>query len=470
MFRLPKLVRPLAALRTLLVLSPLFLLPAAAAGAGAGAAFLPQHGLALLPNGQMAGWGANGFGEVQAGQGDFLQAPHLISLPGTRAMAAVVGSRHSLAIDENGRVWGWGDNSSGQLGLGHTKPVAGMALIQGLPARASFIAAGAQHSVVLLTDGTVWVWGANNRGQIGQGVVDAFAVQTSPVRMTMPGRVVDVAAGNDFVMALIGQRDKSGGAQGGVWLWGAGNGEPHPMEGLQSAVVVRAAGDVAMARTTTGGYWQWQPEQTAPGIAQRAVFDKLGEMAHPLLAALKAASTTAVASSSVTTLPLVMTAAAPTRVALAPSATVSPVPAVSSVMSPKPASLTARPEVTQPAGMTAAVSAVPPASVVVMPAPLVVRTTPAAATLSLSGTVRLSGGFGADGTGKLLENVRVVADGAQCSATDGQGHYLCSVPAGWSGRVMLQRANYRFSPSALSFQNLRTDAGQQDFAAIYDPR
>jgi len=70
----------------------------------------------------------------------------------------------------------------------------------------------------------------------------------------------------------------------------------------------------------------------------------------------------------------------------------------------------------------------------------------------------------------VLENVQVAADGGQCSATDSQGRYVCSVPAGWTGRVTMRRGNYRFSPSALSFQNLRIDAGQQDFSAIFDPR
>jgi hypothetical protein len=69
-----------------------------------------------------------------------------------------------------------------------------------------------------------------------------------------------------------------------------------------------------------------------------------------------------------------------------------------------------------------------------------------------------------------MEKVQVEAEDARCSVTDKQGHYVCHVAPGWSGRVRVQRNNYRFSPSALSFQNLRSDAGQQDFAAIYDPR
>ena len=439
-----------------------------------------EHGLALLPNGQLAGWGSNEFAQVQAGQADLMQNPQRISLPGTRAMAVAIGSRHSLAIDETGRVWAWGDNSSGQLGLGHTRPVTGMSLTQGLPTRASLVAAGAQHSLALLTDGTVWVWGANNRGQLGRGAADAFAVQATAARVTTLGRVVDLASGRDFVLALVGQRDRSGSAKGVVWVWGAGNGSPHAVDGLQSASVVRAAGDLAMARTVTGGYWQWRPEQSPPGIAQRAAFEKLGQMTHPLLAALalparptaaaggddptRAVTATAVAAASPTPASITPAAVAPQRAASSPS-TAALAPVSSSAVAVA-ASEPVRPAPPLPAAPEPV--AVTPAA----PAPTVAATAsaPAQATLSLSGTVRLSAGFGGDNTGKVLENVQVAAEGAQCSATDNQGRYVCRVPAGWTGRVTLRRSNYRFSPNALSFQNLRVDAGQQDFAAIYEPR
>ena len=472
MFRFSKPASAAVWVRSVLAMSPLFLFVAGAVGATPAPA--AKHGLALLPNGQIAGWGANEFAQVQAGQGEFVQNPQRISLPGTKALAVAAGSRHSLAVDETGRVWAWGDNSSGQLGLGHTKPVTGMALVTDLPVRASFIAAGAQHSMALLTDGTVWVWGANNLGQLGRGAADAFAVQPRPARITTLGRVVDVASGNDFALALVGQRDRNGSANGAVWVWGAGTGVPHAVDGLQSAAVVRAAGDLAMARTTTGGSWQWRPEHTVPGIAQRTAFDKLGEVTHPLLAALTTAPSATVAAAGPSTVAVMPQAAAPVRAAatLTPAAT--PAAAVSPIavdVATAPVSSPARPAAALPAA-TAPVPVAPQASATTLPAP-VLAAPPAAALatiLSLSGTVRLSAGFGGDNTGKVLENVQVVAEGAQCSATDSQGRYVCSVPAGWTGRVTLRRGNYRFSPSALSFQNLRLDAGQQDFAAIYDPR
>lgn len=82
--------------------------------------------------------------------------------------------------------------------------------------------------------------------------------------------------------------------------------------------------------------------------------------------------------------------------------------------------------------------------------------------LHINGTVRLSG--------EPMENVQVTAQDAQCSATDAQGRYACEVVAGWSGQIRLKKPSYQFTPSSLSFQNLRIDTSQRDFAAIYDPR
>ena len=467
---------------------------AAALALGATLPLLAVHGLALLPNGQLAAWGANEFAQVQAGQSDFVRAPVRLSLPGTKATALAVGSRHSLAVDEAGRVWAWGDNSSGQLGLGHTRPVSAMSVLAGLPARALLVVAGSQHSAALLADGTVWAWGANNRGQLGSGAVaglNALAVRTKPVRVTTLGRVLGLAGGSDFVLALVGQRDRNGTLTAAVWSWGAGNGLPHRVDGIEGAEAVRAAGEVAMARTATGGYWQWRAEQSAPGIAQRSAFERLGEMTHPLLAALtplpadnppRAAGTGGAAGNTGGDTTGRDSAArdTATRDSAANSATGVARPSLSTAAAPGIA-LTPIPVPTPTPTPTAAPAPAPAASSTPTPTRVAVPSLPAAtalsvppsAGLSVRGTVRLSSGFGGDsaaGAGQPLENVQVLAEGAQCSPTDNQGRYVCSVAAGWSGRVSLKRNNYRFSPSALAFQNLRADAGQQDFAAIYDPR
>lgn len=459
---------------------------------------MATHGFELLANGQIAGWGNNEFAQVQAGQAAFVAAPLRLSLPGRKFVSVSRGGRHSLAIDDAGKIWAWGDNSSGQLGLGHTRPVAGLSTVAGLSGRALQVVAGAQHSAALMAGGTVWVWGANHQGQTGTGVVDAFAVQTEPLRLAALGGmlVVDLASGDDFVLALVksvphtaaGKRDKAT-AKAVVWTWGAGQAAPRSMDVIQDATLVRAAGNVAMARTATGGYWRWRADQ-APAMAQRQAFESLGKMTHPLLAALNAqiktemrlnlaadvsayaaasklsrsgavnpvvAMNNAITSSAMPAKPAVLT-----QQNTAPTSPTSPPQTIETVRSAIPVPLAAAVPALPPVPDAAAVSAPVAAAAPVATAALVVL-----AKVTLSGRVRLSSGFGGDAA---LENVQVSAEGAQCSATDNQGRFNCVAPAGWSGRVSLRRNNYRFAPSSLSFQNLRTNADGQDFAAFYDPR
>lgn len=436
-----------ATVRGLVTMGALFLVMTSCLGAPAQAT--AGHGLALLPGGQVAGWGANEFGQVQADQGDFVAAPLRLQLPDVKLVAVAAGGRHSLALDTAGKVWAWGDNSSGQLGLGHTRPVAGLSMVSGLAARALAVAAGAQHSAALLADGSVWVWGANNRGQLGNGVTAVFAVEPHPVPVAGLADVLALAAGDDFVVVLVGKRSKGGAVKGVVWRWGAGKDLPHPVDGVQSVAALRAAGDVVMARNSAGRYWRWGREPAPPTVASRQAFERLGEMTHPLLGALAALARAGTQPRlSKVDVPKVDVAQPMAPVEQAVVA-VAPVAAV--VLAPTAPAPATMPEPTRPIPVTT---------------PVLPATAPAASTapagVNVSGTVRLSDA--------PLAHVQVAAEGAQCSSTDSQGRYVCHVAAGWSGRVSLSRNNYRFSPSALTFRNLRVDAGQQDFAAIYDPR
>ena len=456
-----------------------------------------RHGLGLLANGQIVGWGNNEFAQVQAGQAAYVVEPVRLTLPGIKFVSVASGSRHSLAIDETGKIWAWGDNSSGQLGLGHTRPVTDPTAVTGLTGRARVVVAGTQHSAALMAGGTVWVWGANNMGQTGSGTANAFAVQTTPLRLAALSRVEDLASGNDFMLALVvntqetvGKRDKVK-AKGLVWVWGTGMATPRVVDVIKDATVVRAAGDIAMVRTATDSYWRLRANQ-APVIAQRQVFDSLLEMTHPNVATLNAQINTEKQTKPAATVPTSTVAndnSGPIRLAAVVNNSTNPT--ATSGKTVVLASRNTAPFLTAP--IIAALPAAAPQAVLPIPTAVVAPSTqivsapaiaiaPAAsvapvmvapARVNLSGTVRLSSGFGGDAanvTGAVMENVQVSAEGAQCSATDGQGRYNCVVPAGWTGQVSVQRINYRFTPSSLSFQNLRTNAGRQDFAAIYEPR
>ena len=364
------------------------------------------HELSLQPNGEVLGQGANEFGQVWYGRGDLVAQPQRLPLTGIKPVGVAAGGRHSLAVDDTGNVWAWGDNSSGQLGVGHTKPVKGVSKVLGLTAKAVQVVAGVQHSAALLADGSIWVWGANNRGQLGHADADAFAVATRPTKVAGLGHALVLGAGNDSVVTLIDRRGKKGVVTKTVWGWGAGNGLPHLFNSVQTELAMRA-----------------NPALRS-GSPQTVLVVRRNEVA-------------AVQTGS------------PAPVVVAPT------PIVAAAPTPSPLGL--------PASATANVTTVAvSAPVAVAAVPTTSPASAAIATVSVSGTVRL-----ADAP---MDRVQMTAVGATCSDTDKQGRYVCTVTVGWSGRLSLKRNNYRFSPSALTFQNLSSDAWQQDFAAIYDPR
>ena len=106
----------------------------------------------------------------------FLTILLFLALPAQAAVTPMVvaGHSHSLALMSDGTVWAWGLNATGQLGDGTTTdrftPVQvrgenGVSYLTGVTA----ISAGWNHSLALRDDGTVWAWGNNSQGQIGDG-------------------------------------------------------------------------------------------------------------------------------------------------------------------------------------------------------------------------------------------------------------------------------------------------------------
>jgi hypothetical protein len=83
-------------------------------------------------------------------------------------------------------------------------------------------------------------------------------------------------------------------------------------------------------------------------------------------------------------------------------------------------------------------------------------------TVLVAGAVRMGGG-------QPLEGVEINAVGAQCGKTDAAGEYVCTVPFGWSGRLAAKKHSYTFSPSAVSFKEVRESLRSQELTATYHP-
>ena len=275
---------------------------AACSGQQAGMTALSNGGefsLALATDGTVWSWGNNA-GVGSLGDGTLLtrKAPVHVCAPGTLSgctsylgniLSIAAGFRHSLALDSTGNVWSWGLNDAFQLGdntgSNHTVPVAvcgptpncsGPAL-GGITA----VAAGDSHSLALGSSGTVYAWGDETYGQLGNGESLSGISQTTPVLVcgaaeATPctvglGGIVAIAAGGLFSVAL----DNTG----TVWTWGRneagqlGDGTLNPRSKpdkvcaagqlspcglfLSNIVAIRAGYNYAMALDTSGSVWAW---------------------------------------------------------------------------------------------------------------------------------------------------------------------------------------------------------------------
>jgi alpha-tubulin suppressor-like RCC1 family protein len=129
-------------------------------------------------------------GRVAATQAEML-TPGII-LSGVSQVAA--GPNAGYAVKTDGTVWAWGDNSSGQLGDGTTTNRATPVQVPGSDFKS--ISSGSSHAVALKQDGSVWAWGSNNGGELADGTTTASA---TPKKVAV-GAVIAVAGnGNTYV-------------------------------------------------------------------------------------------------------------------------------------------------------------------------------------------------------------------------------------------------------------------------------
>jgi len=160
-----------------------------------------EFSLALLPKGTVDAWGADESDQLgnTGVEEPFSDVPVAVgSLSGITSIAA--GSDHALALESNGTVMAWGDDSSGELGNGGMKtaevnPVA----VTGLSG-VSAITAGGHDSAALLTSGSVMTWGVNRWGTLGDGT--SGNPSDLPVAVLGLAKVASVSAGGFHMLAF----------------------------------------------------------------------------------------------------------------------------------------------------------------------------------------------------------------------------------------------------------------------------
>lgn len=130
-----------------------------------------SHYAALTSSGELYMWGDNRYNQ----QGVYtkpsalqIPEPHVVPFGGTRIRAIACGKNHTVCVSEQGRVFAWGKNKRGELGVGDTEPRPAPALVPGLgPDPTILIACGPHTSAAYSSKGDLYMWGQNDTYQLG---------------------------------------------------------------------------------------------------------------------------------------------------------------------------------------------------------------------------------------------------------------------------------------------------------------
>ena len=173
---------------------------------------------ALLADATIHCWGYNGYGEL--GQGNFNSNPAppqpAVSLPKGAVEIAMMGST-AFALLTDGSVWAWGENNKGQLGQGNFTTTGNMGSstavqVTGLPGAATHIYAGYAHACALVGS-DAWCWGDNQYGELGNGTTTT----TAPTGIAAPNKVPGLGT---VTMMALGLENTCAMSSGTLKCWG----------------------------------------------------------------------------------------------------------------------------------------------------------------------------------------------------------------------------------------------------------
>jgi cysteine-rich repeat protein len=169
------------------------------------------HTCAVLSGGAVRCWGGNQQG--QCGSGD-TTSPQLsgVTVSGLTAATVAPGGTHTCALGTGGTVSCWGANGSGQCGTGAQSGPVLVPTAVNLGQGATALAAGVSFTCAVLVDGTVRCWGSNDSGQLGDGNGGSVPYSPAPVVVAGLDDVVEVACG--IMTTCARKTDHS------LWCWG----------------------------------------------------------------------------------------------------------------------------------------------------------------------------------------------------------------------------------------------------------
>jgi hypothetical protein len=177
-----------------------------------------NHSVAVEPNGDVYSFGDNKKGQLGVGA-PFAEVANKRSKVTLlrNAVQLEAGDDFTIALDFTGTVWAWGDNSKGQIGIGSTQKIYATPMIVPIGEDVIYVSAGANHALAVTVTGKVYSWGSNSHGQLGLGVDDGFINIVTQISKLHD--ITYVAAGNAHSIATQRSSDRSL-YPDSIWAWG----------------------------------------------------------------------------------------------------------------------------------------------------------------------------------------------------------------------------------------------------------
>ena len=206
------------------------------------------NNMAIKNNGMLFAWGKNTSGEVGNGTCEAVTEPEEIM---SNTIECSSGAGYSLAVRNDNTLWGWGDNQSGCLG-GAVKEM--IKTPQKLMDNVLKVSAGKSHVMAVKKDNTLWTWGANSEGQLGDGTQSH---NTVPQEIMKDVRYVSAGSAHSMALKL----------DGSLWAWGnnffgqLGDGTrenaSEPKKIMDNVRYISAGGSYSLAVKEDNTLWVW---------------------------------------------------------------------------------------------------------------------------------------------------------------------------------------------------------------------
>lgn len=220
--------------------------------------------VSIKTDGTLWSWGLNNYGQLGHSNYANRSSPVQVGALTTWAsLATPMSSNSALAIKTDGTLWAWGNNASGQLGLNDTN-TRSIPVQVGALTTWSKVTCSQRSTTAVKTDGTLWSWGNNGNGQLG---LDSAAYSySSPKQVGALTNWLTVAGGYNSVMAIK--------TDGTLWAWGAnaqgtlGDGttytrsSPVQIGALTTWLLLSLGNYGGLARKTDGTLWTWGGNST----------------------------------------------------------------------------------------------------------------------------------------------------------------------------------------------------------------